>query len=380
MLEPNRSAVYGAPLQAAYLDRKAAADVVALLGRCPAYRPTPLVPLPEQARSLGVAEIRVKDESARFALKSFKALGGMHAVLRLAMVLADVSADELLGERMRAAARKMVFACATDGNHGRSVACGAQLLGARAIVYVHHGVSAARVAAIAAYGAEIRTVQGSYDDSVRAVMADCTRNGWTLVSDMSWPGYVEVPRLVMQGYLAMAHEVLAALDAPPTHVFLQAGCGGLAAAVAGHLALVLGSGRPRIVIAEPARAACLFESNRQGRRLEIPPTEPTVMSMLECYEPSLAAWEVLERVADHFLLLAEDEAVAAMRALAFPQGEDAPLVAGESGAAGFAAARAACMRYRAALGITAESRLLVFNTEGATDPDLYRSLIGTGPA
>jgi diaminopropionate ammonia-lyase len=269
--------------------------------------------------------------------------------------------------------------CATDGNHGRSVAAGAQLVGAKAAIFVHEGVSPDRVAAIARFGAQMIRVAGTYDDAVAEAARRCAAEGWLVVSDTSWPGYERIPFLVMQGYTVMVREALRALPEPPTHVFVQAGVGGLAAAVGGHFALVLGDARPRIVVVEPARAACVLESARAGPAVKIPHGEPTVMAMLACYEPSLAALRVLSHVADAFMTVDEDDAVHIMRRLARPPGGDPAIVAGESGGVGLAgfvrAAQDEVMR--ADLAIDANARVFVINTEGATDPTRYRELVGT---
>src|SRR5690606_38502768 len=157
-----------------------------------------------------------------------------------------VGPEELGSDEVRAVARSMTFACATDGNHGRSVAQGAAQVGARAVIFVHAGVSAERVAAIARFGAEMVRVEGTYDESVAEAARVAEAEGWTVLSDTSWPGYEYVPGLVMQCYTAMVREILAELPEPPTHVFLQAGVGGFAAAVAGHLAVALGARRPHV--------------------------------------------------------------------------------------------------------------------------------------
>jgi diaminopropionate ammonia-lyase len=184
----------------------------------------------------------------------------------------------------------------------------------------------------------------------------------------------------MEGYTALAREALREM-APPTHVFLQAGCGGLAAAVAGHLALVLPD-RPRTIVVEPARAACVFESARLGRPVRIEHGAPTVMAMLECYEPSHRAWRVLTRIADAFMTLEEDAAVETMRLVAAPAAGDPAIVAGESGCVGLAgflhAVRDAGARRD--LGLDGHSRILVVNSEGATDPERYAALVGRPPA
>jgi diaminopropionate ammonia-lyase len=272
----------------------------------------------------------------------------------------------------------MTFACATDGNHGRSVAQGAQLVGAKSVIFVHGGVSDERVAAIARFGAEMVRVPGTYDDSVVEAARVSERNGWTVVSDTSWDGYERIPALVMQGYTAIMREALRDLPAPPTHVFVQAGVGGIAAALAGHLSLLFGEQRPAFIVVDPARAACIFETAKAGHPIKIAHGPATVMAMLECYEPSPLAWRVLSRVADAFMTVEDDEAVAVMNRLARPKGSDPAVVAGESGGAGLAGAihAASDPQMRAQLGIDAASRIFAVITEGATDPQRYRELVG----
>lgn len=360
---------------------KAVMDVLALRGGDAA---TPLVALPGMARELGLASVHLKDEGQRLGLGSFKALGGAYALMRLVQAEAarrlgrPVAPDELLSPQIRAIAASMTFACATDGNHGRSVAQGAQLMGARAVIFVHAGVSPARIRAIAGFGAQMVRVAGNYDDSVAEAARVAQAEGWTVLSDTSWPGYEEIPGLVMQGYTAIVHEALAQLPEPPTHVFLQAGVGGFAAAVAGHLAVVLGKDRPHVTVVEPARAACLWASAQAGRVVKVAEDKPTVMAMLECYEPSLTAFRVLERVADGFMTLEEAAAPAIMRRLADPLAGDPPVVAGESGAVGLAGAVAVLRDsgLAARIDLGPQARLLVINTEGATDPALYAQIVG----
>jgi diaminopropionate ammonia-lyase len=185
----------------------------------------------------------------------------------------------------------------------------------------------------------------------------------------------------MQGYTAIVREALRQMQEPPTHVFIQAGVGGIAAALAGHFAVRLGERRPFLTVVEPARAACLYETARAGHPVQVPHGEPTVMAMLECYEPSLVAWRVLSRAADTFMTVEDADAVAAMNRLARPHPGDPAIVAGESGGAGFAGlVRAASdPSWREATGLGAGSRVFVVNTEGATDPELYRDLTGLDP-
>ncbi|WP_414475706.1 diaminopropionate ammonia-lyase [Microvirga sp. M2] len=375
------------PIDAETLGPKAVDEVERYLTYRDNHTVTPLHALPAIAAELGVGAIHLKDESFRLGLGSFKALGGSYAVIRLVLEEAShqfgrpVDIAELHTSEVRAIAAGMTVACATDGNHGRSVAHGAQLVGARAAIFVHSGVSNERVAAIARFGAQMVRVEGTYDDSVAEAARVAAENGWTVVSDTSWPGYERIPGLVMQGYTAMVREALRQLPEPPTHVFVQAGVGGVAAAVAGHLALVLGERRPTFVVVDPARAACLFETARAGHPVKIEHGEPTVMAMLECYEPSPIAWRVLSRAADAFMTVDEGDAVAMMNRLARPAGNDPAIVAGESGGVGLAGLirSAADPKIRAALHLDEASRVFVINTEGATDPDRYAELVGIPP-
>ncbi len=349
---------------------------------------TPLYDLPNLASSLGIGSLAVKDEGQRLGLKSFKALGGAYAVMSLVLAEAEkrlgvaLQPGDLMSERVQAVAATLIVTCATDGNHGRSVAAGARIAGCACVIYIHGGVSNERAAAIAKFGAEIRRTKGSYDDSVCEAAEAAKREGWIVISDTSWDGYEDTPLTVMQGYTVMAGEAFEALPHPPTHIFLQAGVGGMAAAVAAHAHAVYGTVYPKIIIVEPARAACLFASAKAGTRVEIPHGEATIMGMLECYAPSAIAWEILSPLASGYVTLEEDEAIDAMKLLAFPSGNDPAIVSGESGGTGLAGL-IACLKNNAAvkvLGLNASSRVLVFNSEGATDETLYERLVGKTPA
>jgi len=387
----NQSPQHGHPLEpqdAAVLDAAAAQEVERYLQTRDGHAETPLVSLPALASEIGVASIHVKDEGHRLGLGSFKALGGAYAVIRLllertaAELGRPVDFTDLQSSEVRAIASRMTVACATDGNHGRSVAQGARLVGAKAAIFVHSGVSDERVAAIGRFGAEMIRVDGNYDDSVREASRVAEEKGWTTVSDTSWPGYEKIPGLVMQGYTALVREALRQMPELPTHVFIQSGVGGIAAAVAGHFAIEFGKRRPIFIVVDPARAACLFESARAGRPVKVAHGQPTVMAMLECYEPSLVAWRVLSRVADAFMTVDEDEAIAVMKRLAYPVGSDPAIVAGESGGVGLAGLLTANAdpEAKAALGIDHKSRVFLVNTEGATDPAKYEEIVGSVPS
>ncbi|RVT99143.1 diaminopropionate ammonia-lyase [Rhodovarius crocodyli] len=332
----------------------------------PGYAPTPLRELPASP----FAALHYKDEGGRFGLGSFKALGGAYAVLRLVVSELAKQGRQVTGAELmsRRDAGDITVTCATDGNHGRSVAWGAQNIGARCVIYVHETVSQGRRDAIAAYGAEVREVPGNYDDAVREASRAAAEHGWHVVSDTSWPGYTEVPRDVMQGYRLMAEEALTALPAPPTHVFVQGGVGGVAAAVSVQLrSMGLDA---KLVVVEPDEAACLLKSAKAGALSVVEGDLPTLMAGLACGEPSLLAWQELERAAYAFMAVPDDAAVEAMRVLA-----GLGVTAGESAVAGLVGAWLAARD--GALGLGPDSHVLVFGTEGATDPELYAKLIGT---
>lgn len=370
------------------LDPAGRAAALAEIASWPGYAPTPLVLLPGLARAAGVATIGFKDEGGRFGLGSFKALGGAYAVAchlircLAAQGIAATSAGLAAGQ-FADRTRPITVTCATDGNHGRSVAWGAQRFHCRAVIYIHETVSEGRSAAIARYGAEVRRVPGTYDDAVRRAAEDAAREGWTVVSDTSYPGYTEIPRDVMQGYRLMAEEALgqwrAIAPAPPTHVFAPGGVGGVAAAVAAELALHFGQARmPTLVVAEPDRADCLLRSAREGHPVAVPGDLDTMMAGLACGEVSILAFDELLFRAHGFMAVPDEAVAPCMRLLAKGVGGDKPVVAGESAVAVLAALILARGDAAAteALGLGPQSRVLLFGTEGATDPSLYARLVG----
>jgi diaminopropionate ammonia-lyase len=340
---------------------------------------------------MGVQHLWYKNEAERFDLGSFKALGGAYAVAELIMRKAaeqpwavPVSSPLLFAGQYRDLAKDITVTSATDGNHGRSVAWGAELFGCKAVIYIHATVSEARKQAIEAFGAEVRRVDGNYDDSVRQCAIDAAQRGWTVISDTSYPGYTDIPKDVMQGYGVMIAEAIAQLppDDQPTHVFMQGGVGGMAAAVTAHITWRWDRMRPMLVIVEPENAACLLASAKAGGPATVSGDLETVMAGLSCGEPSLLAWDILDEAADAFMTVPDHAAEATMRLLANGVGEDRPVVAGESAVAGLAGAIAISSNeeLRAKLDLGRSSRVLVFGTEGATDPDLYQRIVGRSPS
>jgi diaminopropionate ammonia-lyase len=345
----------------------------------PGYAPTPLHDLPAIAAAAGIAALRMKDESSRFGLGSFKALGGAYAVAALLSgelsrrgIALSASAEALADARYGDATCSITVTCATDGNHGRSVAWGAQRFHCRCVIFVHETVSEGRVDAIAAFGAEVVRVPGTYDDAVREADRRAQAEGWFVVSDTSYPGYTEVPRDVMQGYRLMADEAADQWSGPPpTHVFIQAGVGGAAAAVSVQIRARFGTA-PLLVVVEPERAACLFASALAGAATAVGGSLDTIMAGLACGEPSLLAWQELERAAFAFLTIPDAAAIDTLRLLA-----GAGLSIGESGVAGLAALLLATRDpgAPAKLRLDAASRVLCFGTEGVTDSFLYQKLL-----
>jgi diaminopropionate ammonia-lyase len=334
----------------------------------PELAPTPLVPLPALARSLGLGAVLAKDESGRFGLNAFKLLGARFAIEQL---LADGSITP-----------GQTLVCASEGNHGRGVAHTARRVGCHARVYLSESVAQARADAIAGEGAEVVRVAGTYDAAVRQATVDAAAHGWTVVSDTSWPGYERIPRLIMLGYTRLMDEVARAMPggSAPDAIFVPGGVGGLLAAVAAWSDWRWGSGT-RVISVEPASAACLLTSARAGRPTAVPGPFTTMMGPLRCGEVSVLAFEAALPVVAGYLAIDDDWAVSAMRQLARPAGDDPRIVAGASGAAALGgllatledpAARDLCV----ALGLGPSSTVLLIVSEGMTDPLLWRQVVG----
>lgn len=330
-----------------------------LLKHCPAAAPTALRDSLGLAALTNVAAVSVKDESARMGLGSFKALGASYVIARLASERAG-GPDALARDPGRTALLSdTIFACASAGNHGLSVAVGARLFGARAIIYLADTVPVAFARRLQGLGAEVRRVGATYEASMAAAEADCKSNDWTLLSDSSWPGYVDLPTQVMEGYLVVAAEVVDQIATTPTHIFLQAGVGGFAAGMTAYLRARWGDD-PVIVVVEPDTAATLFESIRAGQPTDVSGTA-SVMGRLDCKSPSHLALAELARNADVFQTITDGQCLATVEELARNGIPTTP-----SGAAGMAGLHHIGAD-RAALGLGTDSRVLAFVTEGPED-------------
>jgi len=331
-----------------------------------------------------------KDEASRFGLGSFKALGGAYAVAKLLQGLLSqqlerpVSLGELVAGTHRNLTRSITVACASDGNHGRSVAAGAQRVGCRCTIFLHEGVSLGREQAITDLGAAAIRTRGNYDDSVRVALETARAEGWHVVADTSDDPADRMPALVMHGYGSLIIETLEELRSRGepllTHVFLQGGVGGLAAAVVAYLWEALGPQQaPVFIIVEPSQADCLYQSALKGRPTPASGDLNTLMAGLSCGQVSRVAWPVLQAGAEFFMTIKDEAAVETMRLLHQGKLSDGSIIAGESGVAGLAGLLAAAhdpqRQALRALRLNASSTVLMIGTEGATDPAIYERLV-----
>ena len=348
------------------------------------YAPTPLYRLTDLANKIGIADIMYKDESPRFGLQSFKALGGAYAGLRVIQreltrqLNRDVSVAEIRSGALAEHIGRITLTSATDGNHGRSLAWGAQLFGAPCRIYIHEFVSENRAQAMRDYGAEVIRISADYDESVRVTRRESDENGWFVVSDTSWDGYTQAPTDVMSGYGVMVDEISVDLSESPTHLFIQGGVGGLAAAVTARMRQKFGNAT-RIVMVEPALAACLCESGKSGVATTVTVHEETIMAGLSCGEPSALAWEILNEEVSDFLTIPESVVGPAMRLTANPPGNDPVITAGESAICGLAALIMASLTpaMKKQLGLDQHSRVLLIGSEGITDREVYAQIMQT---
>jgi diaminopropionate ammonia-lyase len=321
------------------------AQVAQLLARCPAHAQTPLHQAPDLAAQLGLTELWLKDERGRMGLGSFKALGAAYVIAR------EAAATDAADMTTALAGRSYVTASA--GNHGLSVAAGAKLFGARAVIYLSNTVPDGFAARLRAKGAEVRRAGADYDASMQAAALAAQNEGLTLLSDSSWPGYTEMPLRVMEGYVQLAAETVAQMPAAPSHILLQAGVGGLAAAVAAHARRVWGQG-PQIIVVEPAAAPALIDSIRAGHVVDTVGPD-SCMGRLDCKTPSMVALNGLARDADLFVTLSEADAQTGAAILASHGFATTP-----SGGAGVSA-------LFAGVTLPKDARVLAILSEGAED-------------
>ncbi len=356
----------------------------------PGYQLTPLHKLAALGLHLNLQALWLKDESQRFGLNAFKGLGTSYAIARLLAERLELDPEDLNFAQLttpaaRGKLKDVVFASATGGNHGRGLAWMAQQLGCRCVVYLPAGSTQSRVANLEIHDAEVTVTDVNYDDSVRLISERANDNGWLLVQDTAWDGYEEIPRAIMQGYLTMVSEAFEQLhDQMPTHVLIQLGVGSLAAALQGYLVERFGDERPNVIAVEAAAPkGCLSIEAGGSNPIVLDQSSETVLVTIACCEMSPLGWPILRDHTDYLCAAPDWVGAHGVRLLSNPTGDDPRIVAGATGAVTTGLVAALCdqdlpMPDSDSVGLTSESRVLVFLTEGATDPVAYRKAVWYG--
>lgn len=361
----------------------------------PQYSKTPLARLDQMAGYLGLNSIYVKDESYRFGLNAFKVLGGSFSMARYiaketGKKVEALPYNVLTSEALKKEFGQATFFTATDGNHGRGVAWAANKLGQKAVVFMPKGSTQTRLRNILAENAQATIEEVNYDECVHmaAAAAKETPHG-VVVQDTAWDGYEEIPSWIMQGYGTMAMEADEQLSEDgcgrPTHVFIQAGVGSLAGAVQGYFANRYPENPPKVIVVEAESAACLYKgaAKKDGSIQIVDGDMPTIMAGLACGEPNTLSWDILKNHVDTFTACPDWVARKGMRMLSAPLKGDPQVISGESGAApfGLLASLMTMEEYkdlREHLELDRDSKVLLFSTEGDTDPDRYKQIVWEG--
>ncbi|MGL4307371.1 MAG: diaminopropionate ammonia-lyase [Cetobacterium sp.] len=360
----------------------------------PQYKETPLAKLDTLAKNIGLGGIYVKDESYRFGLNAFKVLGGSFAMgkylaSKLNEDISNLNYERLTSKEIKDKLGDITFYTATDGNHGRGVAWTANKLNQKSVIYMPHGSSEIRLKNIRKEGAEASITDMNYDDAVRLATKNAMETGGVVIQDTAWEGYEEIPTWIMQGYGTMALEAIEQLKKydvdRPTHIFLQAGVGSLAGAIQGVFASIYGEKCPITVIAESDLADCIYKSAlaKDGKPRFVGGTMETIMAGLACGEPNTIGWEVLRNHSSAFLSCPDWTAANGMRILGNPLDGDDFVKSGESGAVTTGVlyeimTNDEYKELREGLKLNSDSKVLLFSTEGDTDPKKYREIVWFG--
>jgi len=324
------------------------------------YTPTPLIELNKLSKELNLSKIFYKDESKRFDLKSFKALGGAYAV-----------------EKITKGNKDIVVATATAGNHGRSVAWGARRLGLKCKIFISEFVSEARGQAMADLGADVVKVKGNYEKSLIECIKQSTENNWQIVQDVAWKDYMLVPKFTMAGYTVMMKEIFDQIKNDQiTHIILQAGVGGMAGAMVAGIARYLVN-VPEIIVVEPDSAACVMESIKTGKIEKIDIKRESLMGGMSCGEVSLVPWEILKNSVKFCISLPDDDIAITMKLLGNSSFSKERVIAGENSAPGVISLITSCVdqKIKERLKLNSKSNVLVIGCEGDTDKEMYQKLI-----
>ena len=326
------------------------------------YKPTPLLFLNKLSKELNLNKIFYKDESKRFDLKSFKALGGAYAV-----------------EKVTKGNKNIIVSTATAGNHGRSVAWGAKRLGLKCKIFICEYVSDARGKAMEDLGAEVIKVKGNYEKSLIECIKQSTENNWQIVQDVAWKDYMLVPKLTMAGYSVMMKEIVDKInDEEISHIFLQAGVGGMAGAMVAGVARYL-KNVPKIIVVEPDSAACVMESIKTGKIEKINVVRESLMGGMSCGEPSLVPWEILKKSVNYCISLPDEDIARTMKLLGNGNFSDEKIIAGENSAPGVISLIASCNdeKIKNNIDLNSNSNILLIGCEGDTDQEMYQKLLKT---
>ena len=324
------------------------------------YSPTPLLLLNKLSKELNLNKIYYKDESKRFDLKSFKALGGAYAV-----------------ENITKGNKDITVSTATAGNHGRSVAWGAKRLGLKCKIFISENVSDARGKAMEALGADVVKVKGNYESSLIECIKQSSENNWQIVQDVAWKDYMLVPTLTMAGYSVMMKEIVDQINNEKiTHIFLQAGVGGMAGAMVAGAARYL-ENIPIMIVVEPDSAACVMESIKSGKIEKIDIVRESLMGGMSCGEPSLVPWEILKKSVNNCISLPDDDIGKAMKLFANASFGDDKIIAGENSAPGVISLIASCNdeKVKNKIKLNSNSNVLLIGCEGDTDQKMYQKLL-----
>ena len=335
-------------------------DAFSTIKRWNGYSPTPLLNLNKLSKELNLKNIFYKDESKRFDLKSFKALGGAYAVEKISKGNKDITVST-----------------ATAGNHGRSVAWGARRLGLKCKIFISEFVSDARGQAMSNLGAEVIKVKGNYEKSLMECIQQSTKNNWQIVQDVAWENYLLVPKYTMAGYSVMMKEISSEVkDKEITHVILQAGVGGMAAAMIAGIARYLNN-IPIIIVVEPDSAACVLESIKKGKIEKIDIKRESLMGGMSCGEVSLVPWEILKNSVKYCISLPDDDIAKTMKLLGNASFSNEKIIAGENSAPGVISLIASCedQKIKNELNLDMDSNVLVIGCEGDTDQEMYKKLV-----
>ena len=342
------------------LSEKEIDDAYSSISKWEGYAPTPLISLNKLSKELNLNKIYYKDESKRFDLKSFKALGGAYAV-----------------EKVTQGNKDIVVATATAGNHGRSVAWGARRLGLKCKIFISEFVSDARGQAMTDLGADVIKVEGNYEKSLIECIKQSTENNWQIVQDVAWKNYMLVPKYTMAGYSVMMKEIVDQIKGEKiTHIVLQAGVGGMAGAMVAGIARYLNN-VPVTLVVEPDSAACVMESIKTGKIEKIDIKRESLMGGMSCGEVSLVPWEILKNSVKHCISLPDDDIAKTMKLLGNSSFSEEKIIAGENSAPGVISLITSCedQNIKENLQLNKKSNVLVIGCEGDTDKEIYRNLI-----